>query len=306
MATARDGQLKSLLKRFMPYDRNYAIWQWTENDDQAMEVQYSLKYNFYDCQGDGDLRLFGCRSDGRSKLNFFFAYTGQFDFYVGTRPSGPVVNRLSNPALHVSYDKLTVNPEKPDITDWSIDLSVEHRSNGQVVDPNEKDLGPRSPTFGKYRTEIEYAKGNREYFDRISRGANYVKLSGFYNIPDTEVGLELTGKGYFTNESAVTWGKYAGRNIEFSDFDLFQIKLRDRLFVHLPFIPTTVIALEYTIGEKVFATDSMDLFLTFPFITNKSGWSLPFFVKAHTGPMERLSDFSRSVNSIGVGLSFLY
>lgn len=306
MATAKDHELKSLLTRFMPYDRSYAIWQWTESDDQAMEVQYSLKYILYDCRGDGDEHLFGCCNDDASKLNLFFSYTGQFDFYVGTRGSGPVINRLSNPALHLSYDKLKEKSENPDQTKWSVDLSVEHRSNGQVVDPREVDSDPASPSFGKYKTQIEYENHNREYFDRISRGSNYFKLAWLHNLPETEADIELSGKAYFTNESAVTWGKYASSNVKFSDFDLFQIKLRDQVFTSYSHIPTTIVALEYTIGEKGFATDSLDVFLTFPFFSHRNGWSLPFFVKAHTGPMERLSDYSRPTRSIGVGLSFLY
>lgn len=306
IAVARDGEYESLLRRFRPYERNYAIWQWTRNDQEAMEVQYSFKYIMYDCKNIGYGPLFGCRDNGMNNFNLFFSYTGQFDFYVGTRPSGPVINRLSNPALHLSYDELEQEGDNPKKTRWSIDLSVEHRSDGQAVDPELKDTNPSSPNFGKFITQIEYEKGNNEYFDRISVGANYVRLSGYYSRPNTDMDIELSGKAYFSDESSVTWGKYAGQNVSFSDFDLIQIKLRDKWFQRWHHVPNTILALEYSIGNKGFATDSVDLFLTFPWLSDKKGWNLPVFIKAHTGPMERLSDFSRSVDSIGFGFSFLY
>ncbi len=41
------------------------------------------------------------------KTYFSFSYNGQFDFYAGTRDSGPVINRKSNTSFNVVHHQLT-------------------------------------------------------------------------------------------------------------------------------------------------------------------------------------------------------
>lgn len=288
------------LNRFKPYGMNYGVWQLTKGDEQAMDVQYSFKYILYNCERFDQEGYLGCRADGTSKLNGFFAYTGKFDFYMFTRGSSPVINRVSNPALHAKYDFAI---EKTTGSLYWADLSVEHRSNGQVVEVDTKDTNPASPTFNQYLTEIEYQKGNREYFDRISRDANYVKLAtGWQYRQNTKVDVGV--KLYFTDDSDITWGPYAGTGVGFKDFDLVQLKAYQNVKALNKFFPEIICGLEYLIGRKGLATDSLDLYLITPFI----GWGLeiPFMVKAHFGPMDRLSDYSRSINSFGAGFIFSY
>lgn len=288
------------LRRFKPYGMNYGVWQFTKGDDQALEVQYSFKYILYNCERFDREGWFGCREDGTSKLNGFFSYTGKFDFYMFTRPSSPVINRVSNPALHVKYD---FNIDKDKKSFYWADVSVEHRSNGQVVEVDAKDTNPASPTFGKYLTQIEYEKGNREYFDRISRDANYVNLAvgGQYRKNTrADVGVKL----YFTDDSDITWGPYAGQGIKFKDFDLVQLKAYHTFRALPAIIPEATLGLEYLIGRKGWATDSLDLYLITPLIGG--GWEIPLMVKGHFGPMDRLSDYSRSINSIAAGIIFSF
>jgi hypothetical protein len=74
---------------------------WAAADEAAVRVQYSFKYTLLGCapaarpKADG----FAPAADPESS-EVFVAYTGQFDFYSGTRPSGPVINRISNPGIH--------------------------------------------------------------------------------------------------------------------------------------------------------------------------------------------------------------
>lgn len=283
------------LQRFKPYGLNYGVWKFSQGDDQALEVQYSFKYTLYNCERDS---LFGCSKDAPTKYTGFFSYTGKFDFYMFTRDSSPVVNRTSNPAFHINLEHTL--KEKSSV--WS-DLSIEHRSNGQVVDVNTKDTDPASPTFDQFQTEIEYQKGNKEYFDRISRDANYFNLAiggKYHENTKVDIGLKL----YFTDDADITWGKYAGTGSKFKDFDLVKLKAY-HTFQDLPGVfPDVTLGLEYLIGRRAFAADSLDLYVIMPLIAG--GWEIPFMVKAHLGPMDRLSDYARSINSIGTGFVLSY
>jgi hypothetical protein len=309
----KESSQNTWLQRFKPYGLNYGIWQFTEDDEQALEVQYSFKYALYDCQRYNEKGWFGCGKDARTKLSGFFSYTGKFDFYMFTRNSSPVINRTSNPALHANLE----HEHNNGLFAWG-DLGIEHRSNGQVVEVNTKDTNPASPTFGQYQTEIEYQKGNHEYFDRLSRDANYFNLAiGVKRMSEpnpkaiwldrkTETNLDLGVKLYFTDDSDVTWGKYAGTGSRFKDFDLVRLRAHHTVKgLHNKF-PEIIVGLEYLIGRKAFSTDSLDLYLIAPFISKNGGWEIPLMLKGHLGPMDRLSDYTRSVNSIGVGLVFSY
>jgi hypothetical protein len=65
---------------------------------------------------------------------------------------------------------------------------------------------------------------------------------------------------------------------------------------------TTSLGVEYIIGKNGFDGDSVNINFRFPL--GKQGWELPLYVRAHFGPMDRLSDYARSTRSIGIGLEF--
>src|SRR5262249_17401809 len=148
--------------RFGSYADNSATYGrmsndgWAGKDEYALRANYSLSYLF----------------SGREKYDFLFSYTGAFDFYVGTRPSGPVVNRLSNPALHLIF------PAGPNqrprallpLGRTRLDVGVEHESDGQtteVLEPADRAI-----------VRSAYAAKDHRFFDGISRGSNFVSLTG--------------------------------------------------------------------------------------------------------------------------------
>lgn len=286
-------------RRFTSYEKNYGIWQYTQHDEAAMEVQYSLKYNMYDCNLSSK-QLFGCKNDDTTRLTVFFSYTGNFDFYLATRPSNPVINRKNNPAIHIMYEF----NKKDNSSNW-IDISAEHRSNGQIFGVHKKDNDINSPNFGKYLTEIEYDKKNHEYFDRISRGSNYVNLSTGWAYSESGK-IDLGYKIYLSNNSDITWGKYAGLDTKFNDFDLVRVKFSDKILKNAINIFDITFGLEYTIGTKTFKTDSIDLYLISQLNSERNGWQLPAMLKVHMGPMDRLSNYSEPLKSIGFGVAFSY
>jgi len=287
----RDEPFINLGQRLVPYKMNYAIYQFTKTDESALEVQYSLKYNF--------IKEFDEKCN--QAHNFFFSYTGMFDFYVGTRSSGPVINRISNPAFHYKFD--LVNSENSSI--W-FDFGLEHKSNGQVTDPNDKDDNPNSPTYGQYITQLEYNKGNRHYFDGISVGSNYVSLSAGANKDNNNLTYGLTYKLYVTSESDVTWGKYAGSGVKLNDFDMINVNMSKTFMFNSVNFKDATLTLAYAIGKKGLSTDSVDIFAILPLYIDSCEWKFPFMVKAHFGPMDRMSDYTKSLSSIGIGFALSY
>ncbi len=136
---------------------------WAGRDDAAWRGHYSLKFTVF---GEPLAEKEPGRTEA-DRLEWFLSYTGEFDFYWGTRPSSPVVNRISNPGVHlrVPLQRLGLS------THWRDNLSIglEHRSNGQVTEVSL----PREAE----RAQAAYDRQDREFFDKVSRGANYVSLT---------------------------------------------------------------------------------------------------------------------------------
>lgn len=300
---APEVHARSFSERFEPLNANSFIAQSTQGDEAALEVSYSFKYSLYRCDfWDSEEDLLGCSDKPFfGKASAYLKYNGEFDFYAGSRASGPVINRVSNPGFHLQFD----------LTDktWvdQVDFGVEHRSNGQVTSANDVDDNLGSPTFGRTITDIEFERGNHKYFDTISRGADYLSLTARGTTQAETTGYSLSAKYYFGDEeSNITWGDQAGADVSFKDYDLWQFGLwREIYFAPVLKLNKIRIGADYTIGERGLATDSIDVTVVLPF-KPEIGWELPVLIKVHYGPMDRLSDYTRSRRSFGIGLAFSY
>lgn len=287
-------------ERFMPDGMNYVIGQWTENDQWAIEAHYSLKYALYDCELSSAGTMGGCDLSSRVRFKVYVKYVGVFDFYAGTRDSSPLLHRSSNPSLHTRWEY-----DGGSHLHW-FDVGVEHRSTGQVTNVNARDTDPSSPTYGQYLTEIEFQRGNNRYFESLSRGANYLSLSlggGFGNEWLYGVSGKLYDKDY--ERSNITWGFLAGEGRSFADYDLVRIDLSKGFAIPSRYIPKVIFGVEYTVGRLGRETDSANLNLVMPF-TSQNGWEFPLLIRAHLGPMERLSDYTRERKTIGIGAALSY
>jgi hypothetical protein len=181
------GSEAGALERFGRYEDSFMVWNhmqnngWAAKDEAALRARYSFKYTFCGPQvgRDGtnvptppprDSSGWSVCPEGPvlRQLELFAAYTGEFDFYLGTRPSGPVINRLSMPGFYVRAPLTLLNKNWSNDID-SIELGLQHRSNGQVADAV-KDGGPEV-------AEAQYRARQHEYFDTISRGANFFSLA---------------------------------------------------------------------------------------------------------------------------------
>ena len=310
--------------RFSAYKPNYAIYQSTEDDDDSIEVRYSFRYSFtrphcmpggYFGDDESSIPSLECLNNYNKRWEAFFSYTGEFDFYMGTRHSSPVVNRISNPAINYrkyfgtkfSFDKYTI--------EW-LNVAIEHRSNGQTTDADEVIIDPASANYGRYKAQVEYEDGNREYFDTISRSSNYVSIESKLDIGDMHrktsdcekdpdcVQAWISAKIYSPNEeSGIYWGELAGSDARFSDYDRVKLIVSDTYFTHYKYFPSIDGSLEWTIGDKFLNTDSLDIALTVPWVL-KDYFKIPLYLRVHVGPMGSLSNYTVNDNSIGLGVLF--
>jgi hypothetical protein len=312
--------------RFTAYKPNYMIQQWTDGDESSMEAHYSFRamlsdpdcMSRYRQRNDDGERLatpeetWKCLTNFYKRREFFFSYTGEFDFYwLGERPSSPVVNRLNNPAIH---GRQYINKEimSAAFLRW-VDIGLEHLSNGQSNDVDERVAG------GRLRTQVESENDNHEYFDTLSRGTNYVSIEGRFEFGGNGNKRECKNSWkcvdhwasiklfYFNEDSDVTWGSLANKDVSFADYERARFIVSDTGPIGLPWLPKAEIAVEWVIGDKLLATDSYNISLrlpvriTFPWVEKINP---QLYVRYHNGPMNTLSNYTASQDAFGVGLTF--
>ncbi len=318
--------------RLTTYQPNYAIFQSTDDDEGSLEAHYSFRYLFtkphcmplkflVDESNEGDDGAentkknikpdIDCLRDYRDRSEVFFKYTGEFDFYLGSRDSGPVINRISNPGFH--YRNNFENLSFANISMQWVTLGLEHRSNGQVIEADMKVTDASSPDFGKYRAQVELEDENHEYFDAISRGANYFSVEGKFNVGEHRndykkcnssidcINLWVGGKLYINEDSDVYWGDLANTGVKINDYDRVNIVVSDTFATFIPSFPKIEVGVKWTIGDELLDTDSYDINLVFPWIP-RNDLEIPFYIKAHFGPMNTLSNYTKDQNSIGFGI----
>jgi hypothetical protein len=310
--------------RFSAYKPNYAIYQSSEDNDNSIEFRYSFRYSFtrphcmpggYFGDDESSTPLLGCLKKYDKRVEAFFSYTGEFDFFLNSRHSSPVVNRVSNPAFNLrkyfgndhSFDNYTI--------EW-LNVAIEHRSNGQTTDANEKITDPASANYGRYKAQVEYEDGNQEYFDTISRSSNYISIESKLDIGgmhrksgdcENDFGCAeawISAKIYsHDEESGIYWGELADSDTRFSDYDRVKLIVSDTYYTHYKYIPSIEGSIEWIIGDKFLDTDSLDIALTVPWVL-KDYFKIPLYLRAHFGPMGTLSNYTVDDNSIGIGVVF--
>jgi outer membrane phospholipase A len=272
-------------ERFGVFEDNFGLLNqmknngWAGNDEAALRAHYSFRYSVYRFGRAHWLR------DQESEV--FLAYTGEFDFYMATRTSSPVINRISNPAVHFR----TCGSCAGDTWQTWLDFALEHRSNGQV--------GDVESTQGAAEAQAAYDARDREYFDRISRGSNYFSLT-LYTPEPLHIGgatLRTRAKVYLTQSTQVTWGPLANRGVRIADYDRASLLWRQKL--PAVFGRSTRLEVEWIVGDSGLKTDSLNVGLHFN--VNRS---FPFYARLHIGPLNTLSNYTQRQDSIGIGLRF--
>jgi hypothetical protein len=296
--------------RFRGYEPTYGIYKWTQDDESSIRAHFSFRYLIFTADCVGTYRrtsaaterkvaldkLRDCFDGENRRHEWYLMYTGEFDFYWGTRPSSPVINRINNPGFHYRL----YNEDSR--FQW-FDFGVEHRSDGQTTDVYEEVVTPA----GKVRVaELAYQRGDHAYFDTVSRATNYFTAETHY-LASRSIDLQARVKLlYFGNETDITWGPLADQGVKMRDYDRFRFILNytiggrkpDRTLGEQP----SMFA-EWTVGDKMLQSDSLNLGLYLP-IPTPSG-RLPFFARVHLGPMETLSNYTQNQTSFGLGLMFI-
>jgi Phospholipase A1 len=283
----KDAKQVCIESRLQAHKPSYAVWRQSKGDEDAVQAKYSFSYEL--------------RPDAALKnWRVYLKYTGLFDFYMGTRPSSPVVNRLSNPGIHWQHEWHQALGDTAWQTQW-FDIGVEHRSNGQTTDMQnlaEADAARRA-----------YERGDHRFFDGISRSANYLSIETKARHAERRFGLYLKTKLYFDSDHAVFWGPQAQKRMDIKDFDRLSVGLT---YSSRPESDArqkrangdSEASLYWTVGDKGPRYSSLDL--DYMRIARIDKWdiSLPLYVRLHFGPMNNLSNYSYRQTSLGIGLKF--
>lgn len=297
-------------QRLTAYEDSYAVWNqmrnngWTAKDEQALRAKISFKYTFCGPQfrrpagqaridektDSGRREKSWCPTSGKwAEAELYFGYTAEFDFYAGTRPSGPVIGRVNAPGFFV---RMPANLWFPG-AGWKdadgLEFGFQHRSDGQATEVTD-------PRDARIANE-QYAAGNRAYFDTISRGANFLLIAVDKQLPQPPIGESLTVRAKLRlylgkQDSAITWGPLANAGRKFSDYDRLQLHAWWR------FSPQVQLDLDWRLGDRGLATDSWTLGAEFNVA------KVPLYVRLHRGPMNTLSNYAQRQDSIGIGLRF--
>ena len=323
-------------RRLLPFEPTYLLWQEATRgeDESALEFRYSFKYAISppECSYYAEVHS-ACKG-----FEWFIGFNGEFDFYLNSRPSSPVVSRLFNPSMQLRYFFETPTSSKR-ISPTYVGLAVQHYSNGQTVEVCDRELssggncvetliGPDAETLA----EIFARDPGNDVFDELSQGLNFVSLEASFRLGFNEqddidpingrclsqrlyscwdVGLQVNPYMWSDN-NPITWGRGA---TEVSDFYRARVKVSKLWRRGSPEFPRDLVFNAiWTVGDSGLNTDSLDVSLevpvALPFVhkllgqTGDREYSLPLFFEFHTGPLNNLSDYARSIDTWGIGIKF--
>lgn len=294
--------------RLTAYEDNYAVVNqmrnngWTAKDEAALRARISFKYSFCGPQfrrtdlkkaksttekADDDTL---CPTSGTwSKAEFFFGYSAEFDFYAGTRPSGPVIGRVNAPGF---FARIPADALFPD-GNWKqldgFEIGVQHRSDGQTTEVT----SDRDARIANER----YAAGDRRFFDTISRDSDFLVFALDKQLARPPVGEALTLRAKLRlylgrQDSDVTWGPLANTGRRFSDYDRLHVQGWWRLNEDFQ------ADLAWRVGDRGLATDSLTVGIEVRWL------GVPWYLRLHQGPMNTLSNYTQRQDSIGLGVRF--
>ena len=302
------------------YKPNYAMFSSSNHNDNALEVQYSGRYNIkkISCVMDSDKGLYidyKCVVEKRKKSiqnEIFFSLTGRYDFYafsdVGpkNRKSEPVINRFFNPALHSRFI-FPINSNSKDDSEKNdffaearlefVDFSFEHLSNGQRDDLKKDDF-----TAGK-RNHYEASDSNSisMFFPSISAQwvlieKRNIKYKVFARAIFDYWGTELD---IFSED-----GDKIDKN-DFPDYHRFKIgTILERTHIDNKWL----LELSVTGHKKT----SLDAFLSYPVsripvVDLLSGVGVANLVfRYHNGYLSRLSNYDLKEQTFGIGIGVAF
>ncbi|WP_105166587.1 hypothetical protein [Pseudoalteromonas sp. T1lg23B] len=279
--------------------------------DGALDVQYSFKYVFG--------RDMNFEKEGDFDWNAAFSFSGEFDFYLGTRNSGPVVGRRYNPGLQLAWGTV----KRDGVIEWR--LSLEHESNGQTTDSLPTLLSIARDNKAEYaqdHPDIDNYYYLQMATETVSRGSDFLAVGGVYRVNLNNVAYQdchsklscfdihlKFRKVLGDPEDEVFWDvtkrldqleDYQGTDITF----VSQFSIEDRIFKLLGG-PSTL-SLRYRSGEiwggDMGTNNTFDLSFT-SHLHVTSEVQLPIIFSYHAGYLEELYKYSEKAHYLRVGLA---
>ena len=277
------------------YEPNYGMYSFSKHNDNALEVQYSGRYNFITkrCTMDNE---YECKDGAPIQYDLFFSLTGRYDFYAFNnkdsinRDSRPVINRFFNPALHARI----IRPINPMIE--FLDYSIEHLSNGQS---------------GDFK-EINFASGEGENYAASDSNS----ISMFFH--------SISAQMVFDGQDNVMYKVFARAVLGYWDTEL-DIYSEDSVTIGEDDFPGYHRFKIGTILEKTFNDDKMlfelsftghnktsfDAFLSYPVkripgVRILRGAFDNLLVRYHNGYLSRLSNYDLKEETLGIGFGVAF
>ncbi|MDO6427545.1 phospholipase A [Thalassotalea sp. 1_MG-2023] len=219
-------------------------------DGSHLEFKVSLKYPLWGSLVDiGDENTIDERSQA-----VYFAYTGQYDFYFGSRYSAPVISRQQNPGIFYKYEYETRQSGYK-----SFSVGYFHESNGQEIDEERVFDNKVADILDSICREESHEsclsdafnqkRANAMATDYLSRGWDYLAASTKYTLMHrrdlfgrriaVQTDFYFTAKAYFNwqglgavkgREENIAWLKgidHPGDNVY--DYRTFQLTVNRKL-----------------------------------------------------------------------------
>ncbi len=313
-------------ERLKPHDGNFFGVDYLNNNElkNALDVQFSFKYLFTRSKLD-EYKIDPTLQVSDWDWDVAFSFTGEFDFYMGTRFSGPVVGRRYNPGLQVYWSK------KVDVKSYgawtTLGIALEHESNGQTTHAAgdngvTENLLPELAANFK-RINADHAHNTPEVYyqematETISRGYNFFAIYANHHL-------------YATNTWLYSFGWKLRHNVitDPDDFIFWDTKYADATFIkhkgtrlglygrtNVPAntavfgcrisIDKQGFAIEYRTGQ-IFngnATSKNTVDITYMFdLGIGQNFRLPLFIKYHNGYLDEVFNYHVKQSKWLVGL----
>ena len=227
----------------------------------------------------------------------YFAFTGRFGQYLGTRDSSPVIGKRFNPKLFFRY------------TYWesdSVDFAFAHESNGQKINTES--------VFRDFQND-QVDQGEKASFanDYISRGWDYLQVvfENRYHQKSTHQFTSYVDLKYFLNNSLLqgkpeeynSWeSSLAGKSRSQVDGIAILLKYKLNKRFNIPSLFNEPIPLNGIKFALMMTTGYKDIFTynTYRVEATPIFWDLPIMLWLSTGYNSDLVDYYKDVTSFGI------
>lgn len=300
------------LSRFTQHEENHLLLDLSGGDfDKHIDAQVSIRYYISEHAFANDA------ADDSWDYSWFVTYTGKFDFYPGVRDSGPVANRLFNPALFYAH--------RLNKTNGFIEFraSFEHESNGQDITDTAGLISQANSFYQKNQSDgitrneaFEIAK------EGVSRSSNFLGLGAVYRYNDGKLSSDDCNRKFecvdfhfklrtftFGIEEDFFWISDPNQWAELTDYQSTKIQLS----THFGSVNNEKQSSKYGI-EISYRTGQIDsnfgdnntFDLSLYYNWEIIGMVIPLMATYHSGYLSELYQFEKKSSYAMFGFQFIY